>query len=728
MEEAVHSPRLVRFGTFEVDLPAGELRKSGVKLKLTGQPFQVLTILLEHPGEVVTREELQKRLWPDTFVDVDHNLNTAINKIREVLGDSAESPRFVETLPRRGYRFVAPVDAGAGLVPAPQGDPQRLRLRPQTNVPTSGSRVFRYSAVAAGVVIAVLASAMFLTLKSPEPPTVERIYQLTNDGAPKASVLTGDGSRVFFTEEMTDGWQIAQVPVTGGEAVPIQLRTAAQAEIPQVRDISPNHSEFLITSRKGFETDVPLWVSPTAGGAARRLGSLVATDATWSANGQSILYGANGALYVAKADGSESRKLITVNGGVFQPRWSPDGKLVRFTLEDPGKPQSLWEVGEDGTNLHPLFSKGDFEWECCGMWTPDGKYFVFEAKSNGISQTWAFRENQTLFSRALFPSRKIKPTQLTFGPISYQSPSVSLDGKRLYTIGGQSRGELVRYDKNARAFVPYLSGVSARGLSFSRDGEWVVYMTHPEGAMWRSRVDGSERIRLTDGAISIGLAFWSPASRQIAFFGQKPGQNIRVYLISADGGPVEQVIPGRGPEFDPTWSPDGNSLAFAGEWHDPKAVIRIVDLRSRHVSPLPQSEGLVAPVWSPDGRFIVASSTAEINPSKLMLFDFTTQKWEELVPVMDHNQSRPQFIAYPRWSRDGKYVYFSNMVASSKAKPFYRLRISDRKTEVVAMADFPHGLANAAPSFWTGLAPDDSPLCLRDTSIWEIYALNVKLP
>src|SRR5678816_4884569 len=108
--EAVRSSRLVRFGTFEVDLPAGELRKGGVKLRLTGQPFQVLTILLERPGEVVTREELQKRLWPDTFVDVDHNLNTAINKIREVLGDSAESPRFVETLPRRGYRFIGVVN------------------------------------------------------------------------------------------------------------------------------------------------------------------------------------------------------------------------------------------------------------------------------------------------------------------------------------------------------------------------------------------------------------------------------------------------------------------------------------------------------------------------------------------------------------------------------------------------------------------------------------------
>ena len=109
MEQAVHSPRLVRFESFEVDVRAGELRKAGVRLKLPGQPFQVLAILLEYPGEVVAREELQKRLWPDTFVDVDHNLNTAINKIREVLGDSADSPRFVETLPRRGYRFIAPI-------------------------------------------------------------------------------------------------------------------------------------------------------------------------------------------------------------------------------------------------------------------------------------------------------------------------------------------------------------------------------------------------------------------------------------------------------------------------------------------------------------------------------------------------------------------------------------------------------------------------------------------
>src|SRR5215475_13881307 len=113
MPNQVGTSQLIRFDTFEVDLQAQEVRKAGLRLKLSGQPFQVLAILLARPGTVVTREELQKRLWPDTFVDVDHNLNTAINKIREALGDSSENPRFVETLPRRGYRFVAPVNGNA---------------------------------------------------------------------------------------------------------------------------------------------------------------------------------------------------------------------------------------------------------------------------------------------------------------------------------------------------------------------------------------------------------------------------------------------------------------------------------------------------------------------------------------------------------------------------------------------------------------------------------------
>jgi len=149
-----NNSRVARFGVFELDLRAGELRKSGVKLRLQGQPFQVLALLLERAGDVVTREELQQKLWPsDTFVDFDHSLNTAINKVREALGDSASSPRYVETLARRGYRFIAPVqneisESTAALMPASavpnsaanpsaltQRDPSLGSLHPELEVP-----------------------------------------------------------------------------------------------------------------------------------------------------------------------------------------------------------------------------------------------------------------------------------------------------------------------------------------------------------------------------------------------------------------------------------------------------------------------------------------------------------------------------------------------------------------------------------------------------------------
>jgi DNA-binding winged helix-turn-helix (wHTH) protein len=166
-------------------------RDRALKLKLTGQPFEVLSILLERPGEVVTREELQKRLWPDTFVDVDHNLNTAINKIREVLGDSAENPKFVETLPRRGYRFIAPVDVDAGLTHSQQGVPQvpqGVTLPPQSEGGDAARepllqrhRVLGLSC-AAIIVIAVLSYWLTRPLM---PPKVSGYTRITNDGRAK---------------------------------------------------------------------------------------------------------------------------------------------------------------------------------------------------------------------------------------------------------------------------------------------------------------------------------------------------------------------------------------------------------------------------------------------------------------------------------------------------------------------------------------------------------------
>ncbi len=223
MEETVRVPRLVRFGAFEVDLRAGELRKDGARLKLTGQPFQVLTILLEQPGEVVTREELQKRLWPDTFVDVDHNLNTAINKIREVLADSAESPRFVETLPRRGYRFIATVDGESnGRRPAPiaPADIAKPRRRP----------ILGASLLGALTLLAVTGFLAYSGRHVPASPKQRTLTRVTfDDGLQIGATWSPDGRFIAYSSDRGGKFDIWVQQVSGGD--PVQITKGARSEL-----------------------------------------------------------------------------------------------------------------------------------------------------------------------------------------------------------------------------------------------------------------------------------------------------------------------------------------------------------------------------------------------------------------------------------------------------------------------------------------------------------------
>jgi DNA-binding winged helix-turn-helix (wHTH) protein len=216
VEDAVQVER-VRFGAFEVDFRAGELRRNGVKLKLGGQPFQVLAILLEQPGQVVTREQLQNRLWPDTFVDVEHNLNTVINKIREVLGDSAETPRFIETLPRRGYRFVYPVETTQKVL----SDSSHHAITKDES--HRHQRTLAYGAIVLGVALLVLASILFLTRprashsSSPHP-----FSRLTFDaGLQLGPTWSPDGRLIAYASDRGGKLDIWVQQVSGGE--PVQL-------------------------------------------------------------------------------------------------------------------------------------------------------------------------------------------------------------------------------------------------------------------------------------------------------------------------------------------------------------------------------------------------------------------------------------------------------------------------------------------------------------------------
>ena len=205
--------RFVTFGPFEADLQSGDLRKQGFKVRLRGRPFDILALLLERPGEVVSREELRERLWTaDTFVDFDHGLNTSVNRLREALGDTADNPRFVETLPRRGYRFVAPVEwrSGRGLLesPAPVDPPSATDASPTEGVATAAaepsSKIGRQRlglAFAAGLLLAALGLAVWLIK--------DRTRAARSSDQPRVAVLpflnvSGEPSQDYFADGMTD--------------------------------------------------------------------------------------------------------------------------------------------------------------------------------------------------------------------------------------------------------------------------------------------------------------------------------------------------------------------------------------------------------------------------------------------------------------------------------------------------------------------------------------------
>src|SRR5215472_4101178 len=289
------SGQIVSFGVFTADLRSAELYKNGVKVRLERQPFQVLSIMLEHPGELISREELRNRVWPqDTFVDFDHALNTAITKIRVAVGDSADSPRFVETVPRRGYRFVAPVNGAKARVLATAGE-----ISPGVK---SASAIPRTLVLAAtGITLAVLGGLFTFWLRSPvPPPRVLKYIQLTSDGQYKEDLFT-DGNRLYFTEAKSGRLTLAQMSTAGGPVTPFPL----PFEQLGLSDISADGSSLLVhayAADQDRDDSEATYVLSLSSGTPRRLGGGAFLDAVWSPNGRQIAYREGTDLCVAGSD------------------------------------------------------------------------------------------------------------------------------------------------------------------------------------------------------------------------------------------------------------------------------------------------------------------------------------------------------------------------------------------------------------------------------------------
>jgi serine/threonine protein kinase/Tol biopolymer transport system component len=564
----------------------------------------------------------------------------------------------------------------------------------------------------AGLVGCVLLLTVLYWWVRPLPQPVASTYTaLTHDGQHKVggSPILTDGARVYFVEFLKTTPTLAQVSTSGGETATV---TTGLRDIA-LWDIAPGHGQLLYSTVRGLVQELSFWILPLPAGTPRRVDDLVGHDAAWSPDGR-ITYSHGTNLYTASIDGSDVKKLATTAGFINWPRWSPDATAVRFTLADPKtNSSSIWEVSADGKNLHPLLPGWNSPpAECCGTWTSDGKYFVFAANRNGKSDIWVIREQKGFLQRT-----NHLPVRLTTGPVDFSSPQPSLDGKKLFVIGGQPRGELVRYDKATRQFSPFLSGISAQSVSFSADGKWVAYVMCPDGTLWKSKTDGSERLQLTFAPMTALQPYWSPDGKKIAFMGTVPSKSWQIYIVPAEGGNPHLVSSLDRNHADPSWSPDGHFLTFGSIpllETDYAGGIFMLDLNTNKVSKLPHSDKVFSPHWSPDGRYIAVQSANSLNQ---LLFDMKTHKWEGL--------TSGDIVGYPNWSHDGRYLYYDVEVGNERG--FYRVRISDHKVEPIAnlkdIRSFGCGFGA-----WAGLTPDDSPILLRDMSTQEIYALDVQLP
>ena len=642
-------------------------------------------------------------------------ITKALEKDRELRCQSASEMRADlkrlrrELLGRSGIAGPPTVEFTSQF---PSARPQAVRSR---------ARWAAWASVATAVALGL--AALFFLFRPPiPPPRVAGTVRLTHDGKTKVpgtaqlpEPLLTDGTRLYFAEgsfrptheHIADAqdFSLTQASVDGGEvvSVPVPFRFVG------LSDVSPRHPELLIGGPPFTDLTATLWVLPLPGGQPRQIGGLQVTDAAWSPAAGEIGYSLGFDLYRAQSNGNEPRKLATLNGVVARARWSPDGKLIRFTVLDPKlRTGRLWQINADGTHLQPL-RNDSLENECCGNWTPDGKYFIYQFTRNGVASVWAIRE-----STALWEKVSGAPVRLTGGEMNAYAPAPSKDGKRIFFIGVLPRGEMLQRDAKSGHFVPFLPGLSAENISFSRDGQSMAYVAYPEGTLWRAKSDGSERRQLTFPPMVSGLPRWSPDGQRIAFSARTPGKQWKIYAISAQGGSPEQLIASEMEELDPSWSADGNSLVFGEAAESARvsksSVIHLLDLKTRQVQDLPDSAGLFSPRWSPDGRYILAM-TADYQ--KLEIYDLKTRKWEDLIKVPS---------AYPDWSHDGMYVYFNDPF--DRSLPFYRVRVNDRKLERVATVAGYGQLAGGRWGWWTGLGPEDSLLAARDISVQEIYALD----
>jgi len=525
-EPATAFPRL-RFGEFEVDLRIAELRRHGEKIKLQQRPFQILAALLERPGEVVTRESIQLKLWPtDTFVDFEHSINTAVNKLREALGDDAETPRFIETLPRYGYRFIAPVErieaqssrSRAGL---------RLVLPHQEMSPEKPPQKRWIVGVIGGALAVLVAAPAVILYFHPFPwhraavASSSAWVQITQfaDGATQP-VFSPDGRMIAFIrgpETFVTPGQIYVKVLPDGNPV----RLTHDDELKMAPAFSPDGSRIAYTvTEKKFEWNT--WVVPVLGGGEPQEILPNAAALTWT-DKQHILFSRikGSSTYMSLATAQENRTgerdvYLPEGWGMAHRSWlSPDGKLVlisEMNLKGWAPCRVLpFDGSTSGETAGPKGARCTY-----AGWSPDGKTMYFSADAGDGFHIW----------RQRFP--KGAPEQLTFGLTEEEGIAVSPDGQSLVTSAGFKESTVWVHDARGDRQVSGEGSAMVPGWLWSRtvfspDGKKLFYLTHRQGnpvsradELWMADLDSGRSEAVLPG-VSVNDFDIAPDGKRVAF-------------------------------------------------------------------------------------------------------------------------------------------------------------------------------------------------------------------
>ncbi len=543
---------------------------------------------------------------------------------------------------------------------------------------------------------------------TPISPRITRSKQLTFSGqignpffTEALQSIQTDGQRIYYTDKLS---RLRFISVTGGEEGYVQT----DANVALLH-ISPDGSKLLVRDFHGSEgsSEGPLWLVPTNGGPRQRLGDIKAQDAAWSPDGKTIAFAQGSNLFLTDDLGAPPRKLATTPGRPFWLRWSPNGKALRFTLNDTKTDvRTLWQANLSGS-IEQLFAGWkDRDYSCCGIWSPDGRYYLFLHFREDQSQLWALRENT--FSRNHFEPVPVSVNQVGVTFIALASSSSQ---KRLFFLGFNPLAEAFAVDPKDKRPVQPLPKLPAYDLIFSRDGKWVSFFSQDATkSLWRAHADGTNPTQLTSPPLEVVYPVFSPDASRIAMMARIPGQPFKIYWVNADGGTLHELRTDVTNQADPTWSADGQSIIF-GEptnlWVESgkQKAMYISNLKSGQTSKIPGSDGWFSPRMSPEGRTLAALS---LDFKRIGLFDFPTARWRDL--------PQPNVPNGPFWSADGQWVYFN-----AGDDEVWRLRVRDGHSEFVLSTS---SILPNHTCYATGFTPEQSIIlpCMRRSS--DLYELD----